>query len=374
MLKTLKKIVRYTIISIVSIIVFLIIGITIFVNTSPQMGQRPLGDDLDRIQNSKNYNEDVFVNQTETSPGNPWEAMQEMPDMLFDDTKNPHKPLPVAFLKESLQATDSLTHITWFGHSAFLLELQGKRILIDPMLGDIASPLPFGTKRFAYQKPIPLDQLKNIDVVIVSHDHYDHLDYPTIKKIKDDVKHFIVPLGVGSHLKSWDISAKKITELDWWQDTSLDGIQYTAAPSRHFSGRGLTDRNATQWASWIIKSNTDNIYFSGDGGYGPHFKEIGEKLGPFDFAMMECGQYNEAWSNIHMMPEETVQAGLDVNAKIAMPIHWGAFRLAPHGWTDPVVRFTKTANEKQLPFLLPEIGERFQLGEDYPKKEWWLEL
>ncbi|WP_276166026.1 MBL fold metallo-hydrolase [Zobellia alginiliquefaciens] len=374
MLKILKKIIKYLFISILSIIVFLIIAATIFVNTSPQIGQRPVGEDLKRIQNSQNYSEDVFVNEIETSPGNIWKAMQKMPEMLFNDTKNPHKPLPVAFLKESVQATDSLTHITWFGHSAFLVELQGKRILIDPMLGDVASPLPFGTKRFAYQKPIPLDQLTNIDVVIISHDHYDHLDYPTIKKIKDDVKHFIVPLGVGSHLKSWDISAKKITELDWWEDTNLAGVQYTAAPSRHFSGRGLTDRDATQWASWAIKSDTTTIYFSGDGGYGPHFKEIGDKLGPFDFAMLECGQYNEAWSNIHMMPEETVQAGLDVNAQITMPIHWGAFRLAPHGWTDPVVRFTKTANEKQLPYILPKIGVRFQLGKDYPKKEWWSEV
>lgn len=361
----------WTSITIVSLLAILIIGVIIFVNTSPQMGQKPVGADLERIKLSENYGEKSFENQIETTTGDIWEALKKTPDMFFGKTKVPQNPLPVAFPNQSLQTLDSATHITWYGHSAFLFEIDSLRILIDPMLGDVAAPVPFGTKRFAYSKAIPVEDLKDIDVVIISHDHYDHLDYPTIQKLKDKVGHFITPLGVGSHLKSWGIDAENITELDWWQSTKVNSVEITATPSRHFSGRGLTDRDATQWASWVLNARTHNVYFSGDSGYGPHFKEIGEKLGPFDFALMECGQYNESWSNIHMMPEETVQASIDVNTKLAMPIHWGAFRLAPHAWTDPVIRFSQKANELDVPFLLPEIGERFQLGGDFPKSEWW---
>ncbi|SHJ05995.1 MBL fold metallo-hydrolase [Pseudozobellia thermophila] len=361
----------WTTLSVVSVIVLLIGAVAIFVNTSPQMGQPPKGSDLERIRKSGNYEGGSFINPMETSTGDIWAALKEMPKMLFDDSNNPHRPLPVAFVDEALRKADSATHLTWFGHSAFLLELQGQRILIDPMLGDVASPVPFGTKRFAYQRNIPLEQLRDIDVVVISHDHYDHLDYPSIIGLKNEIKHFITPLGVGSHLKSWGVPSEKITELDWWESVRMGGIDYTSAPSRHFSGRGLTDRDATQWASWILKARDQNIYFSGDSGYGPHFREIGEKYGPFDLAMMECGQYNKAWSNIHMMPEETVQAAMDVNAKVTLPIHWGAFRLAPHGWTESVERFTQAADKNELPYLLPEIGERFRLGNDFPKRTWW---
>lgn len=338
------------------------------------MGQVPKGSDLERIRKSDHYDKGRFTNPIATSTGDVWGALKEMPKMLFDDTKNPHRPLPVAFADDALGKADSLTHITWFGHSAFLLELQGQRILIDPMFGDVASPVPFGTKRFPYQRKIPWEELRDIDVVLISHDHYDHLDYPSITRLKDEVKHFITPLGVGSHLKSWGVAAENITEMDWWQSTEMNGIAYTATPSRHFSGRGLTDRDATQWAGWALQADGQKIYFSGDSGYGPHFREIGEKLGPFDFAMMECGQYNTVWSDIHMMPEETVQAAKDVKARTTMPIHWGAFRLAPHGWTESVERFTEAAHKDQLPYILPEIGERLQIGRDFPKKEWWREV
>lgn len=360
-------------ITILSLIVLLALIIFVFISTSPQFGQKPQGEDLIRISQSPHYNEEGFVNLSETTTADIWEALKKMPEMLSGGDKNPQKPLPAAFSHTGLQTADSVTFITWYGHSAFLLELQGKRILIDPMFGKVASPTFLGSKRFAYQQPIPLERLKNIDVVVISHDHYDHLDYPTIQKIKNEVNHFITPLGVGSHLKSWGVATEKITELDWWQHTERDGILYTACPSRHFSGRGIADRDATQWASWVLRADTHNIYFSGDGGYGNFFSEISLNLGPFDFAMLECGQYNQAWSNIHMMPEETVQAGLDLNTKLAMPIHWGAFRLAPHSWTDPIIRFTKAARERNLPYILPTIGQRFQLGKDYPKSEWWKE-
>jgi len=369
-----KKIIKFMLWSIATLVLFalvLVIGITIFVNTAPQFGQRPQGEDLTRISQSENYQNEKFVNLIPTTTGDIWKAMRKLPEMLDTKGKAPTDSVLAHFNHPVAGQSDSAVFVTWFGHSAFLLESNGKKILIDPMLSEVPSPLPFGTKRFAYKEAIPLDELTDIDLVLISHDHYDHLDYPSIVALKDEVKHFVTPLGVGSHLKAWGVAAEQITELDWWQHTSKEGIDFTACPSRHFSGRGVTDRDATQWASWVIQMDSANIYFSGDGGYGPHFKEIGAKYGPFDFAMLECGQYNEAWSEIHMMPEESVQAGIDVNAKISMPIHWGAFLLAPHAWKDPIERFTKTANEKDLTYILPTIGDRFKLGTDFPVKHWW---
>ncbi|PWJ58658.1 L-ascorbate metabolism protein UlaG (beta-lactamase superfamily) [Dyadobacter jejuensis] len=368
-----KKLLVWIGLSLLATILILIGGTVFFMNTSPQIGQRPEGADLERIRLSSHYGANGFVNITETNTGDIWEVLKTLPSMLWAKNTSPLHPLPAAFEDQSQAAIDSLTYITWYGHSAFMIELDGKRILIDPMLGHVAAPVSFGSKRFAYQNEIPIDQLDAIDVVLLSHDHYDHLDYPTILRLKDKVRHFITPLGVGSHLKAWGVAPENITELDWWEESRRDGIRYTACPARHFSGRGLTDRDATQWASWVLQSEAEKIYFSGDGGYGTHFAEIADKFGPFDFAMLECGQYNPAWSNIHMMPEETVQAGLDLKARLSMPIHWGAFSLAPHAWTEPITRFTKAADRQKLPYVLPTIGQRFALGQQFPKSLWWLQ-
>ena len=267
-----------------------------------------------------------------------------------------------------------MIYVTWYGHSAILLEIEGKRILIDPMLGPAASPVPFLTKRFEYEDPIDLDDIVDIDAVLISHDHYDHLDYPTISKIKDKVGHFYTALAVGEHLKHWGISSDKITELDWWQTSKIGHIELVATPARHFSGRGVTDRNKTQWASWVILGRHNRVYFSGDSGYAPHFSEIGDKYGPFDFTMMECGQYNEMWEAIHMMPEQTIQAHIDLKGKIMMPIHWGAFNLSLHDWTDPIERAKAEADRLGVTLLSPYIGDRFVIekeGPEEPNANWW---
>jgi L-ascorbate metabolism protein UlaG (beta-lactamase superfamily) len=270
---------------------------------------------------------------------------------------------------------DSTLKITWFGHSAILLQIDGKNILIDPMLGNAAAPVPFMTKRFPYVQSLDLDVLPEIDAIIISHDHYDHLDYQTILVLKEKVKHFYTPLGVGSHLRSWGVDASKITELDWWQSTDFEGLRFVATPARHFSGRSISDRNKTQWSSWVIVGAKEKIYFSGDSGYGPHFREIGTKYGPFDFAMLECGQYNERWEAIHMLPEQTVQAALDLKCKRMMPIHWGAFNLSLHSWTDPVERVTEAAAKHNLDVIVPVIGRRFSPAEDkFDTSYWWKAL
>lgn len=369
MFRILKKIFMIVVI----VIAALAIGITLFVSFAPQFGAAPSGDDLKRIEKSNNYNKGQFQNLIEISMDLDF---SKMPKLLLEFIsppagKNPTKPLPTGWDNGNRSDIDSLAYITWFGHSAVMLEIEGKTILIDPMLGEASSPVSFMTKRFGYKEPINIDELTEIDAIIISHDHYDHLDHSSILKLKDKTKRFFTPLGVGSHLKHWGVKAESITELDWWQNAEFEGLEILATPSRHFSGRAINDRNKTQWASWIVNGSKQKIYFSGDGGYGPHFKEIGEKYGPFDFAMMENGQYNEQWAAIHMMPEESVQAGIDVKGKVLMPIHWGAFDLAPHLWQDPIIRFTKTAKEKNQQYVTPVIGERFEIGNDMPQQAWW---
>lgn len=359
---------------ILGLILLIVAGVALFLALAPQVGQPPQGEHLARIAQSPHYADGQFVNEIETSTASFGEAMRTLPDFIWNENGAPDAPLPVKFAPHASPAADSLCYVTWYGHSAFLIEMQGLRILIDPMLGESAAPVSFGTPRFPYQQPIPIEELTDLDAIILSHDHYDHLDHPTVMRLADDTQHFYTALGVGSHLRHWGIPAEDITELDWWQSASLAGLKLVACPARHFSGRAITDNNATLWASWAILGAHQKLYFSGDGGYGPHFADIGTRYGPFDLAMLECGQYNQAWQDIHMMPEQSVQAGLDVQAKLLMPIHWGAFQLSVHTWTDPIERFQAKSERLQAPMVHPFIGERFCLGQDYPRERWWEEV
>lgn len=268
------------------------------------------------------------------------------------------------------------TRLIWYGHSSFLLQTDGMNILIDPMFDQVPSPLSWlGNKRFNSAMPLEIEKLPQIDAVIISHDHYDHLDYKSILKLKFKVDHFFVPLGVGVHLEAWGVDTAIIKELDWWQEINYKGLKLAATPAQHFSGRKFDNRQSTLWCSWVIKSSTDNIFFSGDSGYGDHFKKIGETYGPFDFAMLECGQYNEMWADIHMMPEETVLAGIDVKAKKIMPIHWAGFKLALHSWTDPILRVSAKANALNVPLVTPKIGQAIVVKDSLEVYEkWWENL
>jgi L-ascorbate metabolism protein UlaG (beta-lactamase superfamily) len=349
------------------------LSIAAFMNFSPQFGENPTGEKLAKISQSAHYQGDGFVNEVETNMDMGFEKILETSQAYMDaDYTDPEGPLPVRFGNTNEATSDTSAFLTWYGHSAFLLEMEGKKILIDPLLGDAAAPLSFMSPRYAYEAPINMEDLKEIDAVIISHDHYDHLDYPTIDKIKAEVGHFYVPLGLGSHLESWGVDPGDITELDWWESATLDSIEFTATPARHFSGRGFT-RNQTFWNSYVIAGNHQKIYFSGDGGYADHFEEIGERLGPFDLALVECGQYNKNWAEIHLMPEESVQAAIDVRAKEMMPIHWGAFRLALHDWNDPILRSKAAAIAKGMGFVSPYIGQRFEVGAEGNWDDWWEE-
>ena len=280
-----------------------------------------------------------------------------------------------SFQQDQSDTVSRPSQVTWFGHSAFYLEIEGKRLLFDPMFGSRPSPFSWaGTKRYSRNRSVQPENFSEIDAIILSHDHYDHLDYNSIQNLKDKTPRFIVPLGVRKRLIKWGVPSEKITEHDWWNEVEFNGLTLACTPARHFSGRGLFDRNTTLWCSWVIAGQETRIYYSGDSGYGPHFKEIGEKYGPFDLTLMECGQYDERWSTIHMRPEETVQAHLDLRGRLLIPVHWAAFTLAFHSWTDPVERVTKAASKNLVNVSTPRIGETVLIrSKEYPESPWWRE-
>lgn len=352
-----------------------LIGV-VFINTSPQFGGKQSDQDKLRFEKSDNYEGGKFVNLIETKMDMGFGGFVKTMITFVKGTPNrePSFELPVEQVKDSFFAQSDTTKISWFGHSAFLLRMDGLNVLIDPMLGKVPAPHPWlGGNRYYDELPLEIEEMPAIDVIIISHDHYDHLDYESITKLKDKTKQFYVPLGVGAHLKQWGVDSIAIQEFDWWDEAEFASLKFAFTPSRHFSGRGFGDRSKTLWGSWVIQGGSDNIFFSGDGGYGDHFTEIGNKYGPFEFAMMECGQYNKRWSQIHMMPEETAQAAVDVRASRMMPIHWGAFSLAMHEWSDPVVRVRKKAIELNMPLITPKIGQAFTLDMAVdPSSTWWL--
>ena len=342
---------------------------------NPQFGGDVTDELKKRYASSKHWDGEKFNNLAETSIDI---SIWNMPKLLigqFTDTKtrSPQTPIPVLpFDAEKFAANPEQPKFIWYGHSVLLLQLAGKNILIDPMLGPNASPIaPFSTKRFSENTLEIIDTLPPIDAVLMTHDHYDHLDLDSFKKLMPKVDTYIVALGVARHLEFWGIPASQITEMDWWQETQLGEIQLTFTPSRHFSGRGISDRAKTLWGGWVFKTSKNNLYWSGDGGYGTHFKEVGEKLGPFDWAFMECGQYNDLWSLIHMSPEEAVQAALDVGAKMSTAVHWGGFSLAMHHWKDPIERFVAEAKRLELPYCTPQIGEVIEMGKESETVDWF---
>ena len=358
---------------ILSIIIGIILIGYLYLKYHPVFGGKASEEKINRLRQSLNFTNGKFNNEISTVMDT---RMSTSIGILRDLIKgNPNgRPNIVIPVEPSLSVTsDGSSKVTWFGHSTLLLEMEGKRILIDPMFSQTLSPLPpFGGKRYSKKLPVEVENLPPIDAVILSHDHYDHMDYHSIKRLKDKVEYFCVPLGVGTHLARWGVEGEKIIELDWWNEFKFDGLTLVCTPARHFSGRSLSDRDATLWSSWVIAGQETRAYFSGDSGYGPHFTKIGEKYGPFDLTFLECGQYDDRWSAIHMMPEETVQAHLDLKGRILIPIHWSAFTLALHDWADPIERVTKAARERNIEVSTPRIGEPVMTGSvEYPNSIWW---
>jgi L-ascorbate metabolism protein UlaG (beta-lactamase superfamily) len=287
--------------------------------------------------------------------------------------RKPKRPLPMQSFDPSSLVHSSGVKFVWIGHSALYLTWHGKTILIDPMFGKSPTPFPWlAGQRYSGGLPFELERLPMIDVVFLSHDHYDHLDYGTIQRIKPLVKHYVVPLGVGAHLQRWGVHPDKITELAWWEEREWEGLRIACTPARHFSGRRLIDRDQTLWCSWVIGDQQTRLFCSGDSGYGPHFAEIGKRYGPFDMSFIECGQYDRRWREIHMMPEETVQAALDIRTERMVPIHWAAFTLALHDWFDPPERVVAEAERLGVRVITPLIGETLDVTEQrMDTNRWW---
>lgn len=335
-------------------------------------GKNPDGNLKSKIEQSANYREGEFKNLSTTRMLAEEATFMKMAAEFFKADKNrvPAKEIPSVKTDLNSFSPDE-TSITWFGHSSYLISIHGKKILVDPVFSKSASPVPFVIRAFPGTSVYSADDFNEIDVLLLTHDHYDHLDYRTLLKLKGKVKSVICSLGVASHLHYWGYDSSTITELDWWESTQIDSsMKITATPARHFSGRSLK-RAQTLWSSFVLESRDKRLFLGGDSGYGEHFKEIGEAFKTFDIAILECGQYNVKWPLIHMMPEQTVQAHLDLNADVLFPVHWGKFALAYHPWTEPIERLSANANKLGVKYTTPMIGEPIAIGGDLPRAEWW---
>lgn len=340
---------------------------------SKQFGAKVSKTELENFERSPNWKNGSFQN-LEFTPMDI--SIRDMPRMLYKQfsarhNKTPKSPLKVLKLQPDFWEGQE-TKMVWYGHSVVLMRVKGLSILIDPMFGANAAPIsPVATKRFSQNTLAIIDEFPIIDLVLLTHDHYDHLDLASIQKLSGKVKAFYVALGVKRHLVKWGIDEQIITEFDWWDQKRLGDLNFHFTPTRHFSGRGLSDRFKSLWGGWVIESKEEKIWFSGDGGYGNHFKEIGDRLGPFDFAFMECGQYNDDWDLIHLFPNQAIQAAKDARARKVMPVHWAGFSLSyQHGWYEPAVEFKRHATHEKLPFVLPRIGEQFHINSRF-ELNWW---
>lgn len=349
----------------VSFLIFLLLTL----NSLAMQAQLKPDDDL-HAQASKMEN-GKFINQLPSPMMTGDESMFKVMRKWMKGTPNgrPSEPLKTALFekKHFIKNTDSITY-TWFGHSSLLINFKGTIILTDPVFSKYASPVPFSNKSFDYTQNYTVESLPNTDIVVISHDHYDHLDKKSIKKLIPKTKQFYVPLKVKKRLISWGVPGDKIVEADWWNSfTDISGVKLTATPARHFSGRGLTNRNTTLWCAWALEKDGQKVFFGGDSGYSPHFKTIGKQLGPFDLTFLECGQYNENWRFIHSLPEETVLAHIDLQGKTLVPIHWGKFKLSLHSWTEPLERAKAEATKQNVELEAPTIGALNKLHVNKPQ-------
>ncbi|RFM30132.1 MBL fold metallo-hydrolase [Deminuibacter soli] len=338
-------------------------------------GHKPSGEELKRIEQSPRYRGGSFQNEHDTPQLA--EGANIITVMRHALKKNPAKtpPFLLPSVKRRLPERCDAFTLTWFGHSAYLVQVNQLNILVDPVFGERPSfSKNLGPKAFPGSRAYDVKDLPPIDILIQTHDHYDHLEYPTILQLKNKVKHWYAPLGVASHLVYWGVPEAAITSLDWWQTTALPGnMQLTATPARHFSGRGLV-RNKTLWTSFVLQTPNEKVFLGGDSGYDTHFAAIGEQFGPFDLAILECGQYDAFWPYIHMMPEQTAQAAVDLNAKWLLPVHWAKYALAAHAWDDSIKRVTAAAANLPLQLTTPLIGEELVLNRHMPQKQWWKEI
>jgi L-ascorbate metabolism protein UlaG (beta-lactamase superfamily) len=344
-------------------------------------GADPTGERLARIRRSPHFKDGVFQNPGGQT-GRPSISMVDFAKVYFDKDERPRRgprgtiPVHPTTLADIAKPPATGLRLTWMGHSSVLAEIDGHRVLFDPVWGQRCSPFPFLGPKRVHPVPLPLAALGPVDVVVISHDHYDHLDLPTIKALADTDTLFAVPLGVGAHLEHWGVSADRLRELDWHEATKVGGLTLTATPARHFCGRGMRNTQHTLWASWSVAGDEHRVYHSGDTGYFDGFRDIGAEYGPFDATMIQIGAYSDFWPDIHMTPEEGMRAHLDLQGGrphgVMLPIHWATFNLAPHPWAEPGEGTIEAAHATGSRIALPRPGEPFEpTAETVPSDPWW---
>ena len=359
-------------IGVLIIVILMMIAVIAFLR-QPQFGKASSGERLQLIRQSPNYKNGQFQNRSNTPALTEGASYYRVLKEFFFGKSKRGKPDAILPSKtvDLLTLDNSKDALVWFGHSSYFMQIDGKKILVDPVFSGSASPIKFTTRSFKGSDVYTPDDIPGIDYLFITHDHWDHLDYDTIVKLKPKVKKIITGLGVGEHLEHWGFDKNRIIERDWNEEIILDdGFIVNTAPARHFSGRGLK-RNRSLWMSFILQTPNMKIYIGGDSGYDDHFTEIGNKFGPFDLAILENGQYDKNWKYIHMMPEEVVQAAQDLKAKALLPVHWSKFSLSIHAWDEPMVRVFKEAKRKNVALLHPMIGEVIYLREHIQSTAWW---
>jgi L-ascorbate metabolism protein UlaG (beta-lactamase superfamily) len=341
-----------------------------------QIGGMPEGDRLARIRRSPHWWDDRFHNLSRTlvgTPGSDAATTRDAARRFLTDRSLREPSGPVPLRAEALSLGPTGVRFSWLGHASVLVALGGEHVLFDPVWSERCSPSPHVGPRRMHPTPFALAALPRLAAVVISHDHYDHLDMATIRSLTalQDCP-FVVPLGVGAHLERWGVPDSRIVELDWDESTQVGAVELTAVTSQHFSGRGVR-RNPTLWSSWVASAPAGSVYFSGDTGYFDGFTAIGAMHGPFDAAFMAIGMYDPAWRAMHLDPEEAVRAGLELGARLAVPIHWCTFALAPHAWAEPPERFVSAAREAGLAYVVPEVGEAVDAGgpPDPSRPPWW---
>jgi L-ascorbate metabolism protein UlaG (beta-lactamase superfamily) len=347
--------------------------VTWLVFRMPSFGGVFEGERLERMRQSKQYINGRFEN-TPPYVSN-MSLTRELHDYLGEQVREPQFEVPVIKMSAADLAQPAAPGLRtwWLGHASVLIELDGVRILTDPVLSERASPFQFAGPARLHPAPLPLEQWSGIDAVVISHDHFDHLDMGTIEHLAKGGTQFYVGLGIGAHLQRWQVPASQIHEMDWWETADIKGVKIHCTPARHYSGRKSMD-NSTLWASWMVKGPTNTLYYSGDTGSAGHFKAIRERLGAPGLALIKVGAYGDTWMDIHMNPESAVQAFQDLGATTLLPVHWATFNLAYHGWAEPVVRTVAAAQAKGVQVVTPRVGEKFTFGAPFVNQAWYQPL
>jgi L-ascorbate metabolism protein UlaG (beta-lactamase superfamily) len=336
-----------------------------------QLGAKPAGARGDRVRRSAQFQDGKFRNQAPAVMMPPGSVRETLRELIFGkQRRRPTGAVPVVVPSSSALSPDGLS-IIWYGHSSALVEIEGRRVLFDPVWSDRCSPSTLVGPRRLHPVPMPLDELPQLDAIVISHDHYDHLDMPTVRELaRIQAAPFLVPLGVGAHLERWGVPPKRIIELDWDETADVAGLRFVASAARHFSGRAFS-RDGTLWASWVVRGAKRRVFYTGDSGYWEGYTAIGAEHGPFDVTLIQIGAYGAGWPDIHMTPENGASAHLDVRGQLLIPLHWCTFNLALHDWAEPADRLWLEAKARDIKLAIPRPGERVDVDDPPAVDGWW---